>query len=116
LGASVECREQSPGRDSAQLLPSSAGARTGKAYYIVDDKNVVVHSIEVPVKAGINRVWWNFERDGGAGPMDSTSAAVLRSHTSRMVGLGVSIVKLTVGEREHTARLNLMADPNALSK
>ena len=83
---------------------------------IVDDKNVVVHSIEVPVKAGINRVWWNSERNGGAGPMDSTSAAVLRSHTSRVVGPGVYTVKLTVGEREHTARLNLMTDPNALSK
>jgi hypothetical protein len=75
-----------------------------------------VHSIEVPVKAGINRVWWNFERDGGAGPMDSTSTAVLRSHTSRMEGPGVYTVKLTACEREHPARLNLMADPNALSQ
>lgn len=48
--------------------------------------------------------------------MDSTSAAVLRSHMRRVVGPGVYTVKLTIGEREHTARLNLMADPNALSK
>lgn len=48
--------------------------------------------------------------------MDSTSTAVLRSHTSRMEGPGVYTVKLTACEREHPARLNLMADPNALSQ
>ena len=83
---------------------------------ILDDKNAVVHTMEVSAQAGINRVWWNFERDGAEGLPDSTSAAVLRSHTSRVVGPGVYTVKLTVAGREHTARLNLMADPNALSK
>lgn len=93
-----------------------APASTAVRLTVVDDKNVTVHSAEVPGKAGINRVWWNFERDGGGAPTDSTSAAVLRSHTSRVVGPGVYTVRLTVDGREHTARLNLMADPNALSK
>jgi photosystem II stability/assembly factor-like uncharacterized protein len=83
---------------------------------ILDDKNVVVRVMDGPSRAGINRVWWNFERDGGNAPTDSTSASMLRWHTSRVVAPGVYTVKLSVDGHEHVARLSLMPDPHAPPK
>lgn len=83
---------------------------------VLDAKNVVVCTIVGPTKAGINRVWWSFERDSADAPPDSTSAAVQRWHMSRVVAPGSYTVKLSVDGREHVARLNLLADPNTPPK
>ena len=83
---------------------------------ILDDKNVVVSTINGPSKAGINRVWWSFEKDGIAAPADSTPAAMFRWHTSRVVAPGTYTVKLSVGGHERSARLILIADPVTQSR
>ena len=83
---------------------------------ILDAKNAVVGTIDGPAKAGINRVWWSFERDGVAAPADSTPAAMFRWHTSRVVAPGTYTVRLSAGGHERFARLVLVADPGAPSR
>jgi hypothetical protein len=100
--------------DGTPLSYYLRGAASGSVRLtILDSKNVVVSTIEGPAKAGINRVWWSFERDGAPAPANPTPAAVSTWHRSRVVAPGVYTVKLSVDGRDHLSRLILLADPTA---
>jgi hypothetical protein len=84
----------------------------GVRLMVSDSSNKVIRTLSGPGERGINRVWWDQERDGAPPPANPSGGAMLTWHTSRVVTPGAYTVKLSFTGQEKTTRIVLLKDPS----